>query len=65
MVSSMGMQLKILENEQCNSKARFNNKNDFVVAYAVVNQQNIFSHNLITSKLRLARKKIYLYRASS
>ena len=28
------------------------------VAYAVVNQQNVFSQNLITSKSRLARKNL-------
>ena len=32
------------------------------VAYAVVNQQNIFSQNLITQKSRLARKKLSIPR---
>ena len=32
------------------------------VAYAVVNQQNIFSQNLITSKSRLARKDLSIQR---
>ena len=31
-----------------------------IVPYAVINQQNIFIKNLITSKLRLARKDLFI-----